>query len=145
MSDILSRIPPAKGEQVRYGTDPLQFGEMRIPRGVGTFPLLFVIHGGFWSAAYDLGHIGHLCERLTSYGIVTCSLEYRRVGNAGGGWPGTLLDVANAAEFFKNQLMKDPRVDVSRAAALGHSEGGHLAFWLGARHNLPESSTLRTE
>ncbi len=145
MSDILLRVPPADGERVRYGDDVLQFGELRYPKGAGPFPLVFVIHGGFWSDAYDLTHIGHLCENLTSHGVVTCSLEYRRVGNTGGGWPGTLLDIANGIEFFRNRLLKDSRVDLSRAAALGHSAGGHLAFWLGGRRNIPEDSTLHTK
>jgi len=129
--------------EVPYGKDPLQFGELRFPSGPGPFPLLFVIHGGFWSAAYDLAHIGHLCIRLTSLGIVTCSVEYRRVGNEGGGWPGTLLDIAGATEFFRRNLKEDPRVDMSRAAAIGHSAGGHLAFWLGGRHNIQGNSDLR--
>ncbi len=143
MSDILSRLPPAKGARVHYGDDPLQFGELRFPSGPGPFPLLFVIHGGFWSAAYDLAHISNLCIRLTSLGIVTCNVEYRRVGNAGGGWPGTLLDISTATEFFRKILKEDPRVDMSRAAAIGHSAGGHLAFWLGGRHNIPGNSDLR--
>ena len=129
---------------VQYGKNPLQFGELRFPSGPGPFPLLFVIHGGFWSATYDLAHIRHLCSRLTSLGIVTCSVEYRRVGNAGGGWPGTLLDIAGATEFFRKKLNDDPRVDLSRAAAIGHSAGGHLVFWLGGRHNVPRSSDLRS-
>jgi len=143
LSDILSRPPPARGVEVRYGKDPLEFGELRFPSGPGPFPLLFVIHGGFWSAAYDLAHIGHLCTRLTSLGIVTCSVEYRRVGNPGGGWPGTLADVAVATEFFRNNLKENPLVDLSRAAAIGHSAGGHLAFWLGGSHNIPRNSDLR--
>ncbi len=143
LSDILTRAPADQGIRIPYGEDPLQFGELRFPTGTGPYPLLFVIHGGFWSAAYDLAHIGHLCSRLTSLGIVTCSLEYRRVGNAGGGWPGTLLDVANATEFFRKTLSTDPRVDISKAGAIGHSAGGHLAFWLGGRQNISESSKLR--
>jgi acetyl esterase/lipase len=129
--------------QVHYGKDPFQFGELRFPSGPGPFPLLFVIHGGFWSAAYDLAHIGHLCKELTSLGIVTCSVEYRRVGNPGGGWPGTFQDIASATEFFRKELKEDSRVDMSRAAAIGHSAGGHLAFWLGGRHNIPGNSDLR--
>jgi acetyl esterase/lipase len=145
MSDILSRPVPTKGNRVQYGREPLQFGELRFPRGPGPSPLLFVIHGGFWSSSYDLSHISHLCESLTSRGIVTCSLEYRRVGNSGGGWPGTFLDVAAAADFFRQNLMKDPRVDLAKAAVIGHSAGGHLAFWLGGQQNVPEGSVLHAE
>ena len=51
------------------------------------------IHGGFWRAKYDLMHAGHLCAALTAKGIATWNVEYRRVGNPGGGWPGTFEDV----------------------------------------------------
>lgn len=144
MSDILTRVPPAKGERVQYGMHPLQFAELRFPSGKGPFPLLFVIHGGWWLSAYDLTHIGHLCAKFTSYGIVTCSLEYRRIGDAGGGWPGTFLDVANAIEYFKGKLTRDVRVDIKRAAVIGHSAGGHLALWLGGKHMVPKNSVLYT-
>jgi len=53
------------------------------------------------------------------------------------------LDIASATEFFRKNLEEDPRVDMSRAAAIGHSAGGHLAFWLGGRHNIPGNSDLR--
>jgi acetyl esterase/lipase len=144
MSDILATVPPAKGERAQYGADPLQFAELRFPSGKGPFPLLFVIHGGWWLSANDLNHIGHLCAKFTSYGIVTCSLEYRRIGDAGGGWPGTFLDVAKAIECFKDRLTRDLRVDIKRAAVIGHSAGGHLALWLGAKHRVPKSSILYT-
>ena len=144
MSDILTRVPPAKGERVQYGTHPLQFAELRFPSGKGPFPLLFVIHGGWWLSAYDLTHIGHFCAKFTSYGIVTCSLEYRRIGDAGGGWPGTFLDVANAIDYFEARLTSDVRVDIKRAAVIGHSAGGHLALWLGGKHRIPKNSVLYT-
>jgi acetyl esterase/lipase len=144
MSDILTRTPPAKGERVQYGADPLQFAELRFPAGNGPFPLLFVIHGGWWLSENDLNHIGHLCAKFTSLGVVTCSLEYRRIGDPDGGWPGTFLDVANATKYFKNALARNPRVDLKRAAAIGHSAGGHLALWLGAKHRVPKSSVLYT-
>jgi len=144
MSDILTRASPPPGKRVQYGADPIQFAELRFPPGKGPFPLLFVIHGGWWLSANDLHHIGHLCTKFTSYGIITCNLEYRRIGDLGGGWPGTFLDVANAVEYFKKGLASDPRVNIKRAAILGHSAGGHLALWLGAKHRLPRSSILYT-
>jgi len=127
---------------IHYGREPDQFAEVRFPTGEGPFPLLFVIHGGFWSAAYDLQHISHFCTALTSHGIVTCNLEYRRVGQKGGGWPGTFIDVASGTEYFRQLMSRDRRVDMGRAAAIGHSAGGHLALWLGARHKLPRDAVL---
>src|SRR5512143_4362804 len=37
---------PAADLRERYGTDSLQFGELRVPRGRGPFPVAVVVHGG---------------------------------------------------------------------------------------------------
>ena len=94
--DILSQPPPAPDERVAYGTDPNQFLEVRSPHGKGPYPALLNIHGGFWRAKYDLAHTGHLCEAVRAAGVATFNIEYRRVGNAGGGWPGTFDDIRAA-------------------------------------------------
>ena len=57
------------------------------------------------------------------------NLEYRRVGNAGGGWPGTFLDIARGADHLTALAVKH-KLDLSRVIASGHSAGGHLALWL---------------
>src|SRR5690606_16527482 len=69
------------------------------------------------------------------------NIEYRRVGNPGGGWPGTFLDVAAAADYVR-ELAREHPLDPSRVAAGGHSAGGHLALWLAARRRLPASCPL---
>lgn len=144
MTDTLAGARQSNGERVRYGTDSGQFADIRFPAGKGPFPLLFGIHGGWWLSANGLNHFAPLCAKLTSLGIVTCNLEYRRIGDHGGGWPGTFLDVAMATEFVKHRLARDPRVDIKRAAVVGHSSGGQLALWLGARHRVPKGSVLHT-
>jgi acetyl esterase/lipase len=124
---ILDVPPPPPGERIAYGSGEFQFGEMRMPSGRGPHPVAIVIHGGYWRARYDLAHIGHLCVALNREGVATWSLEYRRIGNPGGGYPGTLEDVrAGAAHLPKI----DRPVDLKRAVAVGHSAGGHLVLWL---------------
>ncbi len=142
MRSILTRPPPSFDEQIRYGGDPRQFAELRFPRGKGPFPLLFVVHGGFWQSAYDLAHTGHLCATLTGKGTITCNLEYRRLGDPGGGWPGTFQDISLATDHILETTSSDPRFDLTRTAILGHSAGGHLAFWLAGRHRVPKGSPL---
>ncbi len=142
MSSILTRPPPPVDERIRYGSDPRQFAELRFPKGKGAFPLLFVVHGGFWLSAYDLGHIGHLCAAFTSKGIITCNLEYRRIGDPGGAWPGTFQDIALATDYVCEKMSSDPRFDLARRAVVGHSAGGHLAFWLAGRGRVREGSPL---
>jgi acetyl esterase/lipase len=123
-------VPPAPaGARIGYGSDEFQFGELRVPSGRGPHPLAIVIHGGYWRARYDLAHIGHLCEAFTKQGLATWSMEYRRIGNPGGGWPGTLNDVrAGAAHLTK--IAEERSLDLKRVVATGHSAGGHLVLWL---------------
>ncbi len=129
--EILSLKPPAADVRLAYGADPNQFGDLRLPKGKGPFPVAMNIHGGFWRAKYDLAHAGHLCAVLTSKGIATWNLEYRRAGNPGGGWPGTFEDVANGFRFLP-QIAKRYNLDPSKSVVMGHSAGGQLAFCLAA-------------
>jgi hypothetical protein len=85
--DILSLAPPPGDERVPYGSDTHQFGDLRLPKGNGPHPVVMNIHDGFWRNEYDLTHAGHLWEALTAKGVATWNLEYRRVGDEGGGWP----------------------------------------------------------
>ena len=70
---------------------------------------------------------------LARRGVAAWNVEYRRVGQGGGGWPGTFEDVAAAVDH----LAEIEDVDPARVATCGHSAGGHLALWLAARHRLP--------
>ena len=142
MSSILDILPPPFDERIPYGTDPRQFAELRYPKGGGPFPLLFVVHGGFWQSVYDLKHIGALCAALTKKGTITCNLEYRRLGDPGGGHPGTFQDITHATDHILETTPSDPRYDHAHTAILGHSAGGHLALWTASRHRIPQTSPL---
>jgi acetyl esterase/lipase len=124
-----------------YGDAPFQFGELRLPDGTGPHPVAIVIHGGCWLAAYDLGYIGALSDALVEAGFATWTLEYRRVGNDGGGWPGTFEDIARGADLLRT-LARDHSLDLERILAVGHSAGGHLALWLASRPRLDDSSNF---
>jgi acetyl esterase/lipase len=124
---------PAAGIRIAYGSEaPEQFGDLRVPSGDGPFPVAAVIHGGWWRAAYGLTYAGHLCEALTSDGFATWNIEYRRVGNAGGGYPGTLHDVTAALNAL-HEIAQTYPLDLTRVVATGHSAGGQLAAWLAAK------------
>jgi len=130
-NDILTLPPPPADARLAYGTDPNQFGELRLPKSGGPFSIVMNIHGGFWRVKYDLKHTGHLCAALTAKGLATWNVEYRRVGNNGGGWPGTFEDVVSAYRFLP-QIAKRYNLDPARTAIMGHSAGGQLALCLAA-------------
>jgi acetyl esterase/lipase len=130
--DILTLAPPKADARIPYGKDALQFGDIRIPHGPSPYPVVIFIHGGYWRNAYNLDHAGHLCAALTRAGVATWNIEYRRIGDAGGGWPGTLDDVLHGAEHVKALARRYP-LDLHRIVACGHSAGGQLALWLAAQ------------
>ena len=82
-----------------------------------------------------------MAAALTEAGIATWNIEYRRLGNAGGGWPGTFEDVARGADHLR-KIARENRLDLDRVVSIGHSAGGHLALWLAARPKLPKTSQL---
>jgi acetyl esterase/lipase len=109
-------------ERIPYGPDASQFFELWQPE-LAVAGLVIFIHGGFWRAKYDLSHANRLCAALAERGIVTANLEYRRVGQPGGGWPGTFEDVMAGLKAVDERIGGAPVV-------VGHSAGGHLALRL---------------
>lgn len=118
-----------------YGPAPAQFGDLRLPTGAGPFPVALLIHGGYWRARYGLDLMDGLGDDLAGRGVASWNIEYRRVGEAGGGWPGTFQDVARAADTLRDLAARHP-LDLAHVVAVGHSAGGHLALWLAARPRL---------
>ena len=141
-ADDLDALSASEADaRLPYGDDPLQFGDLRLPAGPGPHPVAMLLHGGCWLAEYGLRYFGTLAEALTSEGFATWSLEYRRVGHSGGGWPGTLLDVGRGADHLR-VLARDRALDLDRVISVGHSAGGQLAIWLAGRQRLVPQSEL---
>ncbi len=118
-----------------YGPAPQQFGELRVPQGKAKHPVVIVLHGGFWRNKYRLNLMDSLCESLELMGVASWNLEYRSIGDPGGGWPGTCQDVASGASYLR-MIADAHHLDVSNTLAMGHSAGGHLALWLASRQKL---------
>jgi acetyl esterase/lipase len=133
--------PPVS--RIRYGPAPSQFGDLRLPEGPGPHPVVVGLHGGWWRAPYDLEPHGALCAALTADGFATWNVEYRRVGEAGGGWPGTFEDAGRAVDFLA-ELAPEHHLDLSRVVTVGFSAGGHLALWVAGRHRLPSGHPLQS-
>ena len=129
-------------ERVAYGPGSSQFCELFVtkttsPGRAGPYPVVVLVHGGFWRAQYDRTLewqvAGDLCER----GFAVWNVEYRRVGD-GGGWPATFEDVAAAVDALGGT--GDERLDLGRVVFVGHSAGGHLALWAAGRAGLPDGA-----
>jgi len=121
--------------RIAYGTDEFHFGDLRLPQSSPPHPVAVMVHGGFWRSKYGLAYLDAMCEALTVAGIATWNIEYRRLGNPGGGWPGTCDDVANAAGHLA-KIADEFNLDLNRTIAIGHSAGGHLAFWLASQNKI---------
>ena len=129
------------GIRLAYGPERLQFGDLHLPDGAGPFPAAILIHGGFWRKPYDLTLMTGLAADLARRGIAAWNIEYRRVGDANGGWPNTLLDAAQAADYVLTLGARYP-LDLDKIVTIGHSAGGQIALWLAARHRIPPGSVL---
>ena len=125
-----------------YGPGPAQFGDLRLPKGNGPFPLAIVIHGGcFVSKIATLQNSAAMADALRDAGLATWNIEYRGIDVAGGGWPGTYLDVGAASDHVRVLSDKYP-IDRSRVISVGHSAGAVLALWLAGRGRMATDSPL---
>jgi 3-dehydroquinate dehydratase-2 len=110
-----------------YGPHSDNVADVRPPPGdpVG---VAILVHGGLWRQEYERDTVETLAVDLTGRGFVTWNVEYRRGGD--GGWPGCAHDVMTAIDHVRR--LEGPELPL---AVLGHSAGGHLALWAGARRN----------
>ena len=142
-SDLAATTAPPADHRMAYGALPLQFGELRLPPGSERVPIVVFIHGGCWRAQYDLAHVASASAALAADGYATWTIEYRRLGDAGGGWPGTFDDVAIAVDHVRSLAAQFPRLDTTRVILMGHSAGGQLALWAASRTAADASGPLR--
>ncbi len=118
-------------ERYAYGVDPAQYADLYRPDGAARRGTLVLVHGGFWRAAFGADHLAGVAADLSRRGWTVWNVEYRRVGNGGGGRE-TLADVSAAFD----RLASVPDADTQWVVAVGHSAGGHLATWAAGRRQL---------
>jgi len=141
-TDLLARPRPAATQRVHYGDAPSQFADLWLPDGSGAKSVVVLIHGGCWQADLPgLELTAYAAEDFRRSGIAVWNVEYRRLGEPGGGYPGTFEDIATAVDWLRN-IASSNRLDINTVIAAGHSAGGHLALWSAARRRLPKSSPL---
>lgn len=136
--DVLTRPAPPPDVTLAYGPHPEHVIDVRLPARLPA-PITVIVHGGFWRAAYDRTHTGPMASALAAAGYVVATPEYRRVGQEGGGWPGTLDDVAAALDAAPGLLAP---YGTEPPIWMGHSAGGHLVLWAAARPGAPTRAVI---
>jgi acetyl esterase/lipase len=123
--ELLSLETRPSDSTITYGEDPLQRVEVWRATAPANTALVF-IHGGCWLNAYDLNHAKGFYHALAEKGITTYAVEYRRTGDEGGGWPGSLHDVSAGITASLDDVARNNSKQTVVLA--GHSAGGHLAL-----------------
>lgn len=141
---LVAIAAPPPTHRIAYGPGPLQFGNLRLPKGRGPHPVVLFIHGGCYLSRYTIAHAAPLEQAFADSGYAVWSIEYRSVGHDGGGWPGTFQDVGAAADHLRTLASQYP-LDLSRVVAAGHSAGANFALWLATRDRARRDGPLRTE
>ena len=140
--ELLTRPRPTPDHHIAYGSDALQHGDLYLPKGAGTHPVVVLIHGGCWLAELPgLELMDPMIEPLRAHGFAIWNIEYRRLGHDGGGYPGTFLDIANAVDELRT-LAPRYGLDLDHVVLVGHSAGGHLAAWAATRSRIAKTSAL---
>ena len=148
-SALVSRPRLTPTRTIPYGTDPLEVADLWLPSpsraarpNKAPFPTIIMVHGGCWTSAIaDRSYMNWAAADLARRGYAVWNIEYRGVDKPGGGYPGTLRDVAAAADALRSKA-STYNLDLSRLVVVGHSAGGHLGLWLAARPRLPAGSPL---
>jgi acetyl esterase/lipase len=112
------------------------------PAGNGPFPVVVLVHGGCWQTEYDgIKQFRNISGALAAEGIAVWNVEYRRVDEAGGGFPGTQQDMIAALDALVANA-KTHQLDLGRLTAVGHSAGGYMVQWAAGRARIPSTSPL---
>lgn len=143
LDDYMRQARHKADDTVHYGPAPSQVAELFLPKGKGPHPIVVLLHGGCFLKAYEgFSQTSALAADLAGRGYAVWNVEYRKLGEAGAGYPGTFQDVAAAVDRLRSEAPKHD-LDLKRVIAIGHSAGGHLALWAASRDRLPVTSPLR--
>jgi acetyl esterase/lipase len=143
LDDYMKQPRHKADETVHYGPAASQIAELFLPKTKGPHPVVVLLHGGCFLKQYEgFPQTSAMAADLAGRGYAVWNVEYRKLGEAGAGYPGTFEDVATAVDRLRTEA---PRydLDLTRVIAVGHSAGGHLALWAASRARLPATSLLR--
>lgn len=129
--------------KIHYGAAPSKFGHLYHASDPADLPPtmrpVVLIHGGYWTTEFSLTIESAIARQYAERGALVWNIEYRRVGEPGGGWPNSATDVVDALSALDEQVRAPlpdvvaDRVDWSSVGVVGHSAGGQLAVCAVAR------------
>jgi acetyl esterase/lipase len=122
--DEKGAVPLPQVTTVVYGEHPSQFIDVYTPAGAGPHPVVVLIHGGFWRLPWGRDLMLGLASDLVGRGFAAVNVEYRRLGEDGGGWPGTCEDIVSALGVMAGKREQTDEADLA--------DGGGLAVALAA-------------
>lgn len=134
--EVMSLTFESSANQLSYGMDSLQQVEFwpasPLPERE-SLPAIAFIHGGCWSNLYRVNQSYAFATALARNGFNVWSIEYRAIGDPGGGWPGTYQDIRDAIELIADQSQS--YYSARPLIVIGHSAGGYLALLAGSQSN----------
>jgi len=142
LKQYMALTGPAPTAHIAYGPAKSQYVELFEPRGNGPFPVAVLVHGGCWLSAFGgIVQFRGMAGALQAQGIAAWNIEYRRTDEPGGGYPGTYRDIIAALDTLAADSARY-HLDTSRIVAVGHSAGGQLVQWIGARGRIAPARPL---
>jgi len=142
LDDYLALRGPAPTTTLAYGAAPSQYAELFVPPGAGPFPVAVLVHGGCWNSKFGgITQFRNMAGALAARGIAVWNVEYRRIDEPGGGYPGMYLDMHAALDLLRQHAAAH-KLDLERIVAVGHSAGGQLVQWIAGRARIPAGSPL---
>lgn len=125
---------------IAYGPAESRRADLYVPTTTRP-PVVCLLHGGFWRMPHSRAQLDPVARDLAARGLAVWNMEYRRLGAASAGWPGTFDDVAAGLDHLTSLVAEGTDLDLDRIIVAGHSAGGQLALWSAARGR--RSSLLR--
>jgi acetyl esterase/lipase len=100
-------------------------GDLYMPEGVDTAPVLVAVHGGGWQIGNRKFYI-HWGSYLARHGIAVFAIDYRLTKPGAKAYPDAVRDVRGAVGFIRENAGRYG-LDPERIGLIGDSAGAHLS------------------
>lgn len=110
-------------------------GDLYMPEGKDTAPVLVGVHGGGWQVGNRKLYL-HWGPYLARHGIAVFAVEYRLTKPGAKAYPDAVRDVRSAVDFIHANADRY-RLDPERIGLIGDSAGAHLSALVALAGNEP--------